>query len=110
MKVVACGLVGMLALGTWLFFRHDSKGEQSLFEKMKEPYEETHAPPILIPHARASLRKRGSDVVHRIPAPDHIVLDTKRLVAFEPVNVKSYKEGEPSPDLGLLLVSKKDNG
>ena len=89
MEIVASGLVGMLALATWLFFRRDSKGEPSLFEKMYEPHEETHALPTLLPHAWGSLRKRGLDVVIRIPAPDHAVLDTKRLTAFELVNVKS---------------------
>ena len=109
MKVVACGLVGMLALGTWLFLRRDSKGEQSLSEKMCEPYEETPTPPTLIPHAWVSHDKRDSDVSIHNPAPDPAALDTKRLTAFEQLKVKSQKKGEPYPDLGLLLMSKIDN-
>ena len=108
-EIVASGVVGMLVLATWLFFRRDSKGEQSLFEKMCEPHEETHVPPTLIPHAWASHDKRDSDVSIRNPAPDPAAFDTKRLTAFEQLNVKSQKKGEPYPDLGMLLVSKKDN-
>jgi hypothetical protein len=94
MEIVAGGVVGMLALGTWLFFRHDSKEEPSLFEQMRAPHDETHVPPTLIPHAWASLHKRGLDGVLRIPAHDHAVLDTKRLTAFKRLNVKSLKKGE----------------
>lgn len=89
MEIVASGVVGMLALGTWLFLRRDSKGEPSLFEKICEPYEETPTPPTLIPHAWVSHDKRGSDVSIHNPAPGLTILDTTRLTAFELVNVKS---------------------
>ncbi len=76
---------------------------------MQEPYDETPTPPTLLPHNRGALRNRGLGVALRIPFPDHAVLGTKRLAAFEPVHVKSCKEGVPSSDLGMLLVSQEDH-
>ena len=67
--IVATGLVCMLGMAVWLFFRSDSIGEKSLYLEMMSPHDDEIDKRLSVPLLLPSLKEGSSKDL--ITAPDH---------------------------------------